>query len=107
MKNYVLVKVIGGGQEQTFKTNPIAGKKDKPIYWNETITIPVQNPRDMKLEVSVMDKEMILSDDVCGTGKINVERCAMLGGEGTYQLRLYGKKIQDYTGDLNFTTRFR
>ena len=106
MKNYIVVKVIKGGRQQTFKTEAVAGKVNKPINWNETITVPVENARDLQLEVTVMDKDMF-KDDVCGVGKINVERCAMLGGEGTYQLRLYGATKEEYAGDLNFTTRFR
>lgn len=45
-------------------------------------------------------------DDVNGVGKINVERCLMTQGDGSYQLRLYGKTQQDYAGDVYFKTRF-
>ncbi len=105
MKNYIIIKAKEGGQESTYQTKTVPGDKLKPIVWNETINIPCKNPSNLVLQVTVMDKDMVW-DDVNGVGKINVERCLMTQGDGSYQLRLYGKTQQDYAGDVYFKTRF-
>ena len=108
MDNYVLVRLHSGGKTNDYKSTIVPGAaKEKPITWNYTFNIPIsQAQRDARLEVWVKDEDMT-KDDINGKGWVNVERCGMFNGRGSYQLRLHGdNKKQEHAGDLYFTTNY-
>lgn len=51
MENYV--KIIVNNQE--YRTGIVAGEKDKPIVWNETVSIPLRNAQNTVIEIQVLD----------------------------------------------------
>ena len=73
MDNYVLIKLHANGRETEYKSTIVPGAKDKPITWNYTFNLPINQAaqKDARLEVWIKDEDMT-SDDVNGHGWVNV-----------------------------------
>lgn len=53
-----------------------------------------------------MDED-VTKDDLCGAGKINLEHCGFFSQPNVtipYNIRLYGEKDSEVSGDLKFTS---
>jgi len=56
MENYVRLRVSSGNSATSeFKTKIVSGDKEKPITWNETVSIPIQSKTNTVFEFAVLD----------------------------------------------------